>query len=377
MPGKIKYASRSKPSKVVKRLPLPKHALAAYRKGLKDGAAAVKDAGATRATVESWFMPGQLEPDEGLLNAIVDDARRARYFGLTVAEVRKRGRKWDEAIEGYNSGYRAGAREEAGPEIEEAEADFEDADAVLREFCKAEKEDPADWKIEEDKGLGSFGEGTAYRLTCGPHREYQIVESEDVLRELALAVVKQDLEQEPEIFNKDFIEQHIDKEKLRDALMSDVTDSAYDSLKDEAERHSIDFMKEHSLDIPVPSEKQVRDFAEDGADEDHSASDRYDRVREQDPESQWIEIGEEPEVEDSDIVEAAEEQAKGELRDPMEYLEGIYGSEAAEQAIRIAGIDIDAAAEEAVDTDGPEHFICHYDGNSHTTKSGFAYWRSN
>jgi len=62
----------------------------------------------------------------------------------------------------------------------------------------------------------------------------------------------------------------------------------------------------------------------------------------------------------------------------MAYLEKIYGSEdAVKQAIEIAGIDVNAAAEDAVDTDGPEHFVARYDGNYYTTKNGLVYWREN
>ena len=43
----------------------------------------------------------------------------------------------------------------------------------------------------------------------------------------------------------------------------------------------------------------------------------------------------------------------------------------------IAGIDIDAAAEEAVSTDGAAHFLSSYDGKTTLTKSGLVYWRTN
>jgi hypothetical protein len=74
----------------------------------------------------------------------------------------------------------------------------------------------------------------------------------------------------------------------------------------------------------------------------------------------------------------AEIQTKNRLSDPMEYLEDIYGKEdAVKQAIKIAGIDIDAAAEEAVNVDGPAHFLSSYDGSSYNTKNGLVYWRRN
>jgi hypothetical protein len=41
------------------------------------------------------------------------------------------------------------------------------------------------------------------------------------------------------------------------------------------------------------------------------------------------------------------------------------------------GIDIEKAADEAVSTEGAEHFMCNYDGKYDTTKSGFLVWRHN
>jgi hypothetical protein len=75
--------------------------------------------------------------------------------------------------------------------------------------------------------------------------------------------------------------------------------------------------------------------------------------------------------------ELAEKQVEVELEDPMRYLEDIYGGDASAKAIEIAGIDIDAAADDAVDTDGWEHFLARYDGNSYETGSGLVYWRVN
>ena len=51
--------------------------------------------------------------------------------------------------------------------------------------------------------------------------------------------------------------------------------------------------------------------------------------------------------------------------------------DAVKKAIEIAGIDIDAAAEEAVQSDGAAHFLSSYDGNSYTTEAGLVYWRTN
>ena len=90
-----------------------------------------------------------------------------------------------------------------------------------------------------------------------------------------------------------------------------------------------------------------------------------------------LDVGDDPRDPTNTELDAfAEDMTNDQLKDPMDYLRNIYGGDATKEAIRIAGIDIDAAAEDAVDTDGPEHFVGHYDGKSHETRSGFVYWRT-
>jgi len=223
--------------------------------------------------------------------------------------------------------------------------DFGDEDAVLADVAKELETDVEELSIEEDSGLSGFGEGTIYRIEEG-RMEYNVAENYDQAYNLAVAVVKQDLEQEPEIFNKVFIESHINTDKLRDELMSDVVDHLIEDLTDEADRYPERFWDDY--------EREGLESPEEG------------------------EKGERPDPTPEEIEELAEIRAKNLLQDPMEYLEDAYGREdAVKEAIRIAGIDIDAAADDAVDTDGWEHFLARYDGKSHETGSGLVYWRVN
>lgn len=226
--------------------------------------------------------------------------------------------------------------------------DFTDEDAVLEAVAKDAGFDPDDdCRIEEDRGLTGFGEGTVYRITCGSE-EFCAVEDVDTAYKLALAVVKQDLESEPEIFNKDFIERHIDTDKLRRELQRDVQDMAQEDLEET---------------LRSGSQRGIREFW-----------DQAERFNMDAPEED--DDGDLPAPEDTDVETLAEKIAEDRLEEPMDYLNDIYGDEAAELAIKIAGIDIDAASEDAVDTDGWEHFLARYDGNSHEL-SGLVYWRDN
>ena len=223
------------------------------------------------------------------------------------------------------------------------EIDFGDEDAVLAEMS----EELPEWDLViEESHLTSFGSGTVYEVSAGRgtgRREWYVVENEDAEYDLAIEIVKQDLEQEPEIFEQSFIEQHINMSRLKRNLEPDVLDSNIERLRDEAPE---DFWRE------------------------------YERAGFEAPEED--EDGDLPEPSEEEIEELAEHQTDEEMKDPMQYLEDMFGREdAVKKAIEIAGIDIDAAAEDAVDTDGAGHFLSSYDGKTHVTKSGLVYWRHN
>jgi hypothetical protein len=225
-------------------------------------------------------------------------------------------------------------------------ADWFDEKTVLREFCAAEGCKPGECSIEADAGLASLHEGTYYTIACGS-REYQIARDQDSMRGLAIAIVTQDLNDEPELFNQGWLENHIDTDHLRKELETDLHDSNVEYAKDIGTKRFWKEARDHGIDVP---------------DDVQAALDAGDEPR--DPNA-------------SELDAFADDMTNDQLKDPMSYLRDIYGGDAAKEAIRIAGIDVDAAAEDAVDTDGPEHFVGHYDGKSHETKSHFVYWRTN
>jgi len=253
-----------------------------------------------------------------------------------------------------------------------AKVSFENEDKVLREVARHLGEAPGDLSIR--RGSAPNGHGDAYEVTSG-RQEYIVMQNEDTFEQAALAGVRADIESEPENFDQNFIQGHIDLAHLRSELHGDVFDMRYEDLTDEAEKRPMLFLKNNNLDIDPPSDKQVQEWAEafDKTQGDIVA------LRSEDPESQWIVIGEEPTVKDSVIDELADIQANDQLRDPISYLSDIYNKEEAlKKAIEIGGIDAKGAAEEAVRVDGAAHFMCGYDGNYDVTKpSGFVIWRQN
>src|SRR5271165_1390695 len=122
-----------------------------------------------------------------------------------------------------------------GRVMSKTEIDFTDEDAVLAEMAAELDIDPDDLDIKEESGMSSFGV-TVYEITIrgSKHgKEWKVVENDDAERELAIAIVKQDLDEDPSMFNKDFIESHINMDRLRDDLHSDVLNNNIDRLNDE------------------------------------------------------------------------------------------------------------------------------------------------
>ena len=252
-----------------------------------------------------------------------------------------------------------------------------DEDGVLAEIAKCLDFDPDELTIKS--GSSPNGHGDAYTIsTRGGRKEYIVMEDEESFESAAIEGVERDLDENPEGFNRNFLENFINIGRLRRELHSDVYDSAYDSLREEAERRPEEFLKQHSIDFPSPSEKQMREYAESESDDEKSASQIYEELIQGDNEDRWIAMGEEPTVPDDEIENVAEEVTNDQLRDPIAYLSEIYdSSEAIKQAFDMGGIDTKKAAEQAVSDDGAAHFMCGYDGNYDTSPSGFVYWQHN
>lgn len=220
--------------------------------------------------------------------------------------------------------------------------DFDDEDSVKRVMAKELEVDPEDIKIEEAHYRDYTGD-TYYRIDIGS-QEYFVAKDNDSAYDLAIAMVKQDLEESPENFNQSFIESHIDTDRLRRDLESDVSNSNYEYFND---------MRDSELEREVRDRLRLDD--EDFLDEDGEFKNR-----------------------DGMVEKLAEDLTEEQLKDPMSYLEDIYGKEdAVKQAIKIAGIDVKAAAEEAVDSDGMGHFLSSYDGEYREGPDGIIWWRHN
>lgn len=222
--------------------------------------------------------------------------------------------------------------------------DIDNEDDVIAEMAKALDVDANDLTIASGGRYGNYdgSAGTVWQVDLGD-REYFVVADHEVAEAYAIARVAEDLQDQPEMFNKDFLERHINTEKLAEALHSDVLEQRRESL----------------------TEADASEFWEDA---EGSGISMY--IPEED------EDGERRDPTTEEIDELAEALTNEQLKDPMQYLEDIYGrDDASKHAIEIAGIDIDAASKEAVRDDGPGHYLSSYDGDTHETPGRFTYWR--
>lgn len=168
--------------------------------------------------------------------------------------------------------------------------------------------------------------------------EWIIFRNEDSAEQAALSVVRDDLEEEPGLFNPDWISNHLDEDRTREFAEED-SEQYYNDIETESDddygnRLIAELVSEGYLDVE--------------------------------------------DIKDDEKIESAKQNAIGSMTDDkmsggsLGYFEEIYGkgSEAIEAAIKAVGIDIDAAAEDAVDIDGTAHFLDKYDGCEVVLPSG-------
>jgi hypothetical protein len=186
-------------------------------------------------------------------------------------------------------------------------------------------------------GMWGWSEGSdiAHIETQGGNEDYFVSPDSDTSTRMAIALVTNDLNEEPGNFNESFISSYINTDRLRDLLRSDVEEMARETLREETPELSDD-------------ERESTPNAVD--------------------------------LDEAEIAfnEKVDQQVEQELKDPIQYLKDIYGdAEGLKQAMTIAGINVEEAAEDAVAADGEGHFLSSYDGDIHDLPSGGQWWRHN
>jgi len=232
---------------------------------------------------------------------------------------------------------------------EEVEAKIDDPGTVeaVMEFLKEESYLDSAFEVEE--GVWGWSEARNFATVSIGSHEYMVAPSLEAAEEFAKAIVRQELDDEPELFVPSFIESYINTERLA----SDLKDGVEEMIRESPDSYGWE-------------PKEIVRYNEEGEEDDDGEYDEDgDLIGDED---------EEAEPSDDWVSDKADEI----LKDPVEYLRDIYGPDTMKEAIRIAGIDIDEAAEDAVAADGAGHFLSSYDGDIHDLpESGGVYWRHN
>ena len=184
---------------------------------------------------------------------------------------------------------------------------------------------------------------TFFTIAAGAQK-WLLFKDFDTANNYAKKIVRQDLEQEPEIFSADWIRQFIDTEALAQAIGDPYEDHGQEERDLDYEDKLNRMVEENEIESDDPVF-----FKEDGEPR------RANNAREEQLDS---------------ILEKWIEETKPEF-DPWEYLEDCYGKDdVVKQALELVKIDTEKAAESTVNEDGWEHFVARYDNNSVELKNG-------
>ncbi|MDD5454006.1 MAG: hypothetical protein PHW62_00700 [Candidatus Ratteibacteria bacterium] len=200
--------------------------------------------------------------------------------------------------------------------------------------------------LESTEGEGSNGE-----------REWIVFKDEDDAREAAKAKVKEDLENEPEVFTQSWLQNFItvyDTDKR--IIAGEEADSQIEGMDDE------ELVKEAGLDeewndLEVKKNELFESESEDVEGKLEGLRTKQDDLIEKAKDS---------------LRSSKSDQIQDALEDPVEYFveqQGIYSREDLMKQSFIR-IDIEKAAEDAIDTDGVSHFLDNYDGAELELPSG-------
>jgi len=207
---------------------------------------------------------------------------------------------------------------------------------------------------DEHDGFMFEGSGASNRET-----EWVIFTDDDMARQAAINRVKDDLEYEPEIFNRSFLEQHLYISDTDRAVLAD----------DEADSVVMDLTIDevwNRLEDSDGLEDEYNELEQRSMDDESPNEDRMDEI-----------FWEAKEM----LKEQISEEIYESLEDPIDYFVNELGAYSVGDLFTLSfiRIDVEQAAMEAVNTDGVAHFLDQYDGEEEeitdpeTNETFFAY----
>ncbi len=211
--------------------------------------------------------------------------------------------------------------------------------------------------VEEAHQKYEVGSGEAYWLEIASY-EYDVFKDFDVAEKVAINYLKRMIEEEPEIFRPEFLQRH---------MYVTPTDARIIG-SEEADRYVHEMGLEEAVEM---AEIFIRDHDSPHESELSNLIDEYDKLdaqyRDEDDEDRIRELEEEMESKAEEIQdlfglaysEYVEERL---LKDPVGYFVDELGVYSKEELFmqHFIGIDAEDAAEDAVMSDGVEHYLEHF-----------------
>jgi len=167
--------------------------------------------------------------------------------------------------------------------------------------------------------------------------EYRVFKTEDDAEETAIQQVREDLEENPEYFNQDWLMYYIDGRDFFEEALNEMNDSYVQDIESESDRKY--------------ANRLIAELVENGLmDEEDAESDNAEELADELK---------------SDYVAFLTEDKLGEGNDGFDYFINNFGEEETYRMVRDNNlIDVSEASKDAVNVDGIGHFLSSYDGET-------------
>ena len=233
--------------------------------------------------------------------------------------------------------------------------DTQEAEYTLK-FADGGGVDDADWieeslidlqnEVDMDDLVVENSNNNHYTASNGD-AEFIVYKTEDDARERAIERVKEDLEENPEYFSKDWLMNYIDGKDFFTEVYNEWNESYANDIESEDSDKYANRLIEEMVENGIVSSEEAKE-------DDFDAEDYKDAFVELMTSNQmWEDNG-------------------------LEHYIDNFGEE---QAFKVVSdnnlIDIDKASESAVDTDGVAHFLSSYDGEQIDLSNGHVAYRTN
>ena len=224
-------------------------------------------------------------------------------------------------------------------------------------FAKGGGVDDADWieeslidlqnEVDMDDLVVENSNNNHYTASNGD-AEFEVFETEDDARERAIERVKEDLEENPEYFSKDWLMNYIDGEDFFTEVYNEWNESYANDIESE--------------DSDKYSNRLIEEMVENGiVSSEEAKEDDFDA---EDYKKDFVKL----------MTSNQIEEGNGGLN---HYISNFGEEQAFKVVVDNNLIDIDRASESAVDTDGIAHFLSSYDGEQIDLSNGHVAYRTN